>query len=130
MPSNNKGIWISIVINILLAIGLTLFIAFGRTKPINKYEAEIATLETMNKGLTSDIEDLTNSNAESKKRYEMLDKDYIATVKDLEESDALLKRLQAKRPTNGKNPYIDSLSDDAIIGEFTKYFERRVKRNQ
>lgn len=128
--SNNKLIWVSLGVNLLLAVGLALFVAFGRTKPIEKYEAEIATLETLNKGLILDIVGLTKLNSESEDRYKKLDRDYVATVEDLEESNATIKRLQNKRPTNGKSPYVDSLSDDAIIGEFTGYFERRVKRNK
>jgi len=130
MTSDNKVVWVSIGLNVLLAVGLVLFVAFGRTKPIEDYEAEIATLETLNKGLESDIEDLDEDNKASYIRYMILDKEYTLTVRDLEESDEIIKRLTQKRPTNGKSPYVDSLSDDAIIGEFTGYFERRAKRNK
>ena len=130
MTSDNKVVWVSIGLNVLLAVGLVLFVAFGRTKPIEDYEAQIATLETLNKGLESDIEDLDEDNKASYIRYMILDKEYTLTVRDLEESDEIIKRLTQKRPTNGKSPYADSLSDDAIIGEFTEYFERRAKRNK
>jgi len=130
MSGDNKIVWASIILNVLLGVGLALFIIFGRTKPIPKYEAEIATLETLNESLISDVDDLTKENKDSEKRYNKLDAKYRLTMIDLLLSDDIIKRLQAKRPTNGKSPYVDSLSDDAIIGEFTGYFERRAKRNK
>ena len=126
----NKVIWVSIGMNVLLAVGLVLFVAFGRTKPIEEYDAEIATLKTLNIGLENSVVKLTNENTASKDRFDELDEEYTITVEELVESNKTIKRLQTKRPTNGKSPYVDSLSDNAIIGEYTEYFKRRVKRNE
>ena len=130
MGGDNKVVWVSIGVNVLLGVALVLFIAFGRTKPIEEYDAEIATLKTENKGLISDVDRLEKDNKDSDKRYKQLTKEYAITMSDLIESDKIIKRLTEKRPTNGKSPYVDSLSDDAIIGEYTEYFKRRAKRNK
>ena len=128
--NNSKIVWVSVIGNIILVVALVLSIAFGRTKPIEKYEAEIATLTTLNVGLAEDVKQLTLVNNNSKMRFSQLDKEYKLNLADLIESDKIIERLKTKRQTNGKSDYVDSLSDDAIIGEFTGYFERRAKRNR
>jgi len=129
MENNSKIVWVSVIGNIVLAVVLVLFIAFGRTKPIEEYDTEIATLKTENTGLVDDNKALRFENTISNERYNDLDKEYNITLEDLKTSDDIIARLRAKRPKNGKSNYVDNLSDDAIIGEFTKYFERRVQRN-
>lgn len=127
--NNSKLIWVSVAANAILAVALILFVAFGRTKPIEEYEGEIATLKTENLNIAEDNKRLSKVNEESIIRYKTLDKEYKLTLDDLKTSDEIIARLRTKRPTNGKSNYVDSLSDDAIIGEFTRYFERRLQRN-
>tara|TARA_R110000868_G_scaffold145027_1_gene364853 strand:- start:2568 stop:2963 length:396 start_codon:yes stop_codon:yes gene_type:complete len=130
MQGNTKVVIVSLVGNVLLVVALVLFIAFGRNKPVEKYEAEIATLTTINDVLEKDNVKFSKLNKESAKKYDKLDAAYKRTIIDLALSNDELDRLKKLRPTDGKSDYVDGLSDDAIIGEFTGYLQRRTKKHQ
>jgi len=130
MQGSTKIVIVSMVGNVLLGVALVLFIAFGRNKPVEKYEAEIATLTTINDVLEKDNIKFSKSNKESEKRYKKLDAEHRLTMIDLVRSNEELDRLKKLRPTDGKSDYVDGLSDDAIIGEFTGYLQRRIEKHQ
>jgi len=125
----NKVVLVSVLLNVLLGVGLALFIAFGRTKPIEKYEGEIATLTTLNEGLETQNSRLFNENVASNKREEILDEIMLSLTEELANGKSVIEYL-IKLKENGKTDYVNELSDDAIPVEFTAYLKRRAGKGE
>jgi cell division protein FtsB len=126
LEHNNKIIWISVGFNILLIIGLVLFIAFGRSKPIPKYEAEIATLTTMNSILEGEIMDLAEDKYNSDETIAKYTKELDELSNELAKSKREIIRLKKQR--DEIPDFIRNLPNDSVAGEFTRYLQRRNKR--
>jgi hypothetical protein len=105
-------------------VGLVLFIAFGRGKPIPKYEAEISRLETINSSLEFDNTMLMVENEASKKKLNDLDDALLVLTDELETTQSVIDFLTKIRE-NGKSNYVNQLPDDAVAGEIAEYLKRR-----
>tara|TARA_R110000868_G_scaffold176916_3_gene414957 strand:+ start:34707 stop:35075 length:369 start_codon:yes stop_codon:yes gene_type:complete len=121
--NSNKIVIISLVFNALLIVVLVLFIIFGRTKPIPKYEAEIATLTTINVGLEKDNVELIKTKANDDKAIAKYDENLIKVSKELISSKAEINRLNKRR--NEIPNYVNGLGNDALIGIFTNQVKRK-----
>ena len=124
--NSDKIVITSLIFNGLLIVALVLFVIFGRTKPIEKYETEIATLTTINVGLISDNEELIKTKESDNKAIAKYDENLIIISKELISSKAEIKRLNEVRDEIPN--FVDGLSDDAVTGELTEYLERRKRR--
>ena len=123
MTNSNKIVIVSIIANVLLGAALALFIAFGRTKPIPMYEAEIATLQTKNEQLESENESLSKEKDELDDDIAVFDENLTKVSDELAKSKSEIARLKRKR--NEIPDSVDKLPDDSIAVELTKYLQRR-----
>jgi len=122
----NKLVIGSIIGNVLLVVVLILFIVFGRTKPIEEYDAEIATLTTINIGLEEKNEELSGIKDGYDEDIAKYDEDLTKVSKELLISNAEIKRLNGLR--DGIPNFVGELPNDSVAGEFTRYLQRRTKR--
>jgi len=126
MNFNNKLIIGSLIFNALLVVALVLFVIFGRTKPIPKYEAEIATLTTLNNTLLVDNKSLVKTKAKDDDDIAKYDENLIKVSKELIKSKDEIKRLNRVRHAIPNT--VADLPNDSVAGEFTDYLQRRNKR--
>lgn len=124
--NSDKVVITSLIFNGLLIVALVLFVIFGRTKPIPKYEAEIATLTTINIGLTDENDELANAKEEYDDDIILFNENLTKVSKKLVDSQAEIERLNRVR--NEIPNTVNELPDVAIAGEFSGYLIRRAER--